>query len=192
MNAKRRERILESASRLFAGPRFDEVLMEDIARAAGVGKGTLYRYFRDKEELYAAVVFAGIADLKEQLRRRLAEGAGPVQRLEAALRAIVAFLGSKRFFFRLMTREDSKAGNRKDEYWHRWRQERGELTTCIAQILQEGAAGGLFEVRHPQTEAQILLGMARSALRFNEDKLSAEEVVEEILRIFLHGIQRRS
>lgn len=182
---------MESASRLFAEQRFDEVLMEDIARASGVGKGTLYRYFRDKEELYSAVVFAGIADLKAQLRRRLAEAADPVARLEAALRAIVAFLGNKRFFFRLMTREDSKIGNRKDEYWRRWRQERGELVSCIAEILQSGAASGLFEIRHLHTEAQILLGMVRSTLRFNEDKLTAEQMVDEILRIFLRGIHKK-
>jgi AcrR family transcriptional regulator len=191
MNAKRRERILESASRLFAGGRFDEVLMEEVARAAGVGKGTLYRYFSDKEELYAAVVFAGLGDLKEQLRSRLAEASDPVARLEAALYAIIAFLGSKRFFFQLMTREDSRSGSRKGEYWRRWRQERGELISCLAEILQEGAASGLFEVRHLHTEAQILLGMVRSVLRFNEDKLTPEEMVGEILRIFLRGIHRQ-
>ncbi len=192
MNARRKERILESASRLFAEQRFDEVLMEDIARAAGVGKGTLYRYFRDKEELYSAVVFAGLADLKEQLGSRLAAAADPVEKLETALRAIVVFLGNKRFFFRLMAREDSKVGRRKDEYWRRWRQERGELVSGIAEILQSGAAEGLFEIRHLNTEAQLLLGMVRSALRFNEDKLNAEEMVAEILRIFLGGIRKRS
>ena len=57
----RRKIILEEAARLFSAKRFDEVLMDYIAQQAGVGKGTIYTYFADKEELYFAVVFKGFA-----------------------------------------------------------------------------------------------------------------------------------
>ena len=66
---ERRDRILACAARLFAGARFDEVLMEDIARDAGVAKGTLYSHFEDKESLYFAVVFDGISQLNASLRQ---------------------------------------------------------------------------------------------------------------------------
>ena len=55
-NPEQADRILMAAARLFAGRRFHEVRMEDIADAAGFGKGTLYRYFKDKEELFEAIV----------------------------------------------------------------------------------------------------------------------------------------
>ena len=52
-------RILDAAARQFARQRFHEVRMDDIAAEAEVSKGTLYSYFRDKEELYLALLARG-------------------------------------------------------------------------------------------------------------------------------------
>lgn len=54
-NAKRRQ-IVEGARRIFLDRGFDAASMMDIAKAAGVSKGTLYVYFKNKEELFAAIV----------------------------------------------------------------------------------------------------------------------------------------
>ncbi len=189
---ERQERILQSASKLFAEKRFDEVLMDDVAQEAGVGKGTLYRYFRTKEDLYFAVIFAGIGQLRDQLRCEAATVEDPLVQLETALRAIVTFLSRNRFFFRLMTIEDSKSEKSKSVFRKRWKQERGELLAAIVSVLQRGADEGVFEIRYLNTEAQILLGMVRSTLRFNEDNLGADEIVAEILRIFLGGVKKKN
>ena len=54
-NAKRRQ-IVEGARLVFLARGFDAASMADIAKAAGVSKGTLYVYFKDKVELFAAIV----------------------------------------------------------------------------------------------------------------------------------------
>lgn len=54
-NAKRRQ-IVEGARAVFLSQGFDAASMNDIARAAGVSKGTLYVYFENKEELFEAIV----------------------------------------------------------------------------------------------------------------------------------------
>mgnify|MGYP001600735167 FL=1 len=54
-NAKRRQ-IIEGATQVFLAQGFDAASMNDIARAAGVSKGTLYVYFENKEELFEAIV----------------------------------------------------------------------------------------------------------------------------------------
>jgi AcrR family transcriptional regulator len=54
-NAKRRQ-IVDGARRIFLDRGFDAASMMDIAKAAGVSKGTLYVYFKNKEELFAAIV----------------------------------------------------------------------------------------------------------------------------------------
>jgi AcrR family transcriptional regulator len=54
-SAKRRQ-IVEGARSVFLGQGFDAASMGDIAKAAGVSKGTLYVYFTNKEELFAAIV----------------------------------------------------------------------------------------------------------------------------------------
>jgi AcrR family transcriptional regulator len=54
-SAKRRQ-IIEGARNVFLAQGFDAASMNDIARAAGVSKGTLYVYFNNKEELFEAIV----------------------------------------------------------------------------------------------------------------------------------------
>ncbi len=54
-NAKRRQ-IVDGARSVFLAQGFDAASMADIAKAAGVSKGTLYVYFKDKDELFAAIV----------------------------------------------------------------------------------------------------------------------------------------
>jgi AcrR family transcriptional regulator len=80
-NAKRRQ-IIEGACRMFLTHGFDAASMEAIAREAGVSKGTLYVYFKSKEELFEAIVegqcrqqaeqiftFDVEADIESELRR---------------------------------------------------------------------------------------------------------------------------
>jgi AcrR family transcriptional regulator len=54
-SAKRRQ-IIDGAHKVFLSQGFDAASMGEIARAAGVSKGTLYVYFKNKEELFAAIV----------------------------------------------------------------------------------------------------------------------------------------
>jgi AcrR family transcriptional regulator len=54
-SAKRRQ-IVEGARAMFLAQGFDAASMNDIARAAGVSKGTLYVYFQNKEQLFQAIV----------------------------------------------------------------------------------------------------------------------------------------
>jgi len=54
-SAKRRQ-IIEGARAMFLAQGFDAASMNDIARAAGVSKGTLYVYFKHKEQLFEAIV----------------------------------------------------------------------------------------------------------------------------------------
>lgn len=54
-NAKRRQ-IIEGARAIFLTRGFDAASMMDIAKEAGVSKGTLYVYFKDKDELFSAIV----------------------------------------------------------------------------------------------------------------------------------------
>jgi len=56
-SAKRRQ-IVEGARQIFLARGFDAASMGDIAKAAGVSKGTLYVYFKDKEQLFEAIVMA--------------------------------------------------------------------------------------------------------------------------------------
>ena len=65
-SAKRRQ-IMEGARQVFLSAGFDGASMNDIARAAGVSKGTLYAYFNSKDELFEAIIRAEKAQSAERL-----------------------------------------------------------------------------------------------------------------------------
>jgi AcrR family transcriptional regulator len=93
--ARNRRRVLAAAEELFAARGAREVTMEDIARAAGVGKGTLYRRFPDRVSIAVALLDEHERALQEQLLRGpppLGPGAPPAERLAAFYAAMVELL----------------------------------------------------------------------------------------------------
>jgi AcrR family transcriptional regulator len=93
--ARNRQRILAAAEELFAARGPGVVTMEDIARAAGVGKGTLYRRFPDRASIAVALLDAHERALQERLLRGpppLGPGAPPAERLVAFYAAMVELL----------------------------------------------------------------------------------------------------
>lgn len=56
---QRQNDIIKAARKLFASKNFNEVSMDEIANEVGLGKSTLYLYFKNKESLYFAVVLRG-------------------------------------------------------------------------------------------------------------------------------------
>ena len=185
----RKKLILEEAARLFSAKRFDEVLMDDIAHQAGVGKGTIYTYFADKEELYFAVVFEGIRRLNEQLQRKANRQPNPEDELRRMVHAIVSFFSQNRFFFRLMSQEDGKSEGGRGENRKRWREERRIQLTAIETVLQNGAKQGVFSVEHPRVETAVLRDMVRSVM-IHAKGMSVEAMVDTIMRIFLQGVRK--
>ncbi|MBE1531025.1 TetR/AcrR family transcriptional regulator [Actinomadura algeriensis] len=93
--ARNRGKVLAAAARLFAEREPREVTMGDIARAAGVGRGTLYRRYPDTNSVALALLDEHERDLQERLLRGeppLGPGAPPGERLAAFLTAMVELL----------------------------------------------------------------------------------------------------
>src|SRR5690242_7311160 len=83
--ASKRKAILRAASRLFAQRPFQEVLLEDVAAAAKVAKGTVYLYFKSKEQLYLSLMQESF----EPVVRELKEGAAAAESAWEALQSVV-------------------------------------------------------------------------------------------------------
>ena len=93
--ARNRARILEAAGRLFAERGVEAVTMDEIAAAAGVGKGTLFRRFGDRAGLVLALLEERTETFQEGFIRGeppLGPGAPPVERLVAFGHAMLDFL----------------------------------------------------------------------------------------------------
>lgn len=95
--AKRRQ-IIDGARAVFLAAGFDGASMNDIARAAGVSKGTLYAYFESKDALFEAIIRNEFANAAERLC---------VFRREADVRAMLTDFGTR--LIRRMTEPENMA-----------------------------------------------------------------------------------
>ena len=88
---KKRRAILNAAENLFLSRRFDQVTLDEVCRKAGVGKGTIYRYFDSKEELLAEVILSGMDDLYEMMKLKTESARSPDGKLLATAKALQGF-----------------------------------------------------------------------------------------------------
>jgi AcrR family transcriptional regulator len=121
--ARNREKVIAAARRLFAERGVANVTIDQVARAAGVGKGTVFHRFGDRAGLVMALVDDEERALQERILRGsppLGPGAPPAERLVALLDALVDLL--ERYGDLLRDSEASRAGARYDAgayaAWH--------------------------------------------------------------------------
>lgn len=89
---RNRERILDAARQVFREKGYDNASLDEIAKRAGVGPGTLYRHFPTREVLYDAAIQAWAETVGAAVDEALAGEGTPHDRLMAWFRAHVAML----------------------------------------------------------------------------------------------------
>jgi AcrR family transcriptional regulator len=101
----RRQRIIEVALELLEEREYDRIQIRDVAEAAGVALGTLYRYFPSKEQLFAHALVEWSRGFEATVRRGQAKAraASDVERLRLALHRAVGAFERHPNFFRLIT-----------------------------------------------------------------------------------------
>ena len=97
-NTAKHARILQAAVGLFTERNFHQVLMDDVAERAEVGKGTVYRYFPTKEELYFATIFEGWDRLGKELEAVVQQDGSLHDLLEQATRQVLSYFWHRRQF----------------------------------------------------------------------------------------------
>jgi AcrR family transcriptional regulator len=90
---RNRQRILDAARAAFT-EHGENAQMDDIARRAGVGVGTLYRHFNTKEMLVGELIHVKLSDFAERVRRRFAEESDPWAAFEGGLREQTGVMAS--------------------------------------------------------------------------------------------------
>src|SRR6516225_5792547 len=82
----KRERILDAAVHVFAEKGFYGAKVSEIAREAGVADGTIYLYFKSKDDLLISLFEDRMAQINANLREALESAPGAVERLKAVVR----------------------------------------------------------------------------------------------------------
>jgi AcrR family transcriptional regulator len=180
-----RQNILHAAEVIFTEHDYHEVLMEDVAQACGVGKGTLYRYFPSKHELYLAVMFEGIERLRDDLQIAVDTPATPAEKIERVVRCILGHFWDRRFFFALIHRNEHKP---EDPDGREWLRRRAEIASLVERTIDEAMAAGYVRRAAPRIPAEMLLGMLRGVNRYRTPEDSLDDLVAAVVEVFLCGM----
>jgi AcrR family transcriptional regulator len=127
---RRQEEILEKAADLFAEHGYSDTDTQFLADELQIGKGTLYRYFPHKEELFLAAVDRVVRKLHEQVDRAIAQAHDPLEQVGQAVHAYLAFFAEHSRYVELLIQERALFKDRRqsayfqqrDAYADRWRE----------------------------------------------------------------------
>lgn len=166
------------------GRDFHAVMMDDIARRCGVGKGTLYRYFANKQELLYAVMRDGMLALLEQIRAESVSTVPPAEKLSAIVHAVLGHFAARPGLASIVDREESKRGVTQTKWFRR----RAEVARLVADVIADGCARGVFRPIDPRLASEMLLGMIRALNRYRAPRMPIAQVSATVMSVFLAGI----
>lgn len=185
----KRQRIMVAAERLFKTRQFHEITMDEVAQVAGVGKGTLYLYFADKDDLFFQTAVAGFDDMCELLRRDAVTGGSVQHELQQACETISAFFQNRRPLFRMMLAEGERALGKGGGLRQRWNQHRKKMTQAVAEIIARGVRRR--QVRDdiaPKVLAEYFLGLLRTRSNELEGRCDSPGAKQALVDLFVHGL----
>ena len=188
----RRQEIMAAAEKLFTSRRYHEITTDDIAQLARVGKGTIYRYFEDKDDLFFQVATSGFDELCELLERTVPSDAPFGEQLLRACGEIPKFFKQRRQLLRMMQAEEGRMQWAKDSIRERWMARRRKLVAAVAAIVRKGVEEGMVRADVScEVLAQFLLGMLRTRGRALGDAPPAMRRDALIVDLFRHGAGRK-
>jgi AcrR family transcriptional regulator len=177
--------ILDAASRVFAVRPFHEVLIDAIASDARIGKGTIYRYFETKEDLYFATVVHVMENLATELEARARAESSASRRLEAIATVILERFWERRYLLPFFQR---------DERFPTLEVELIKRREPILRVVQEAILAGIeqreFRGIDARIGADLFLGMVRALNLFHTEGDRLEDLVAQLMSVFLRGVGR--
>jgi TetR/AcrR family fatty acid metabolism transcriptional regulator len=163
----RRSQILGAAREAFAKHGLAGTTVDGIARRAGVAKGTVYLYYRSKEEILRQVLDEDLAELHDDTVPRVAQEGSIEQKLTAFLTATLTFFDRKRDFFEQahveMTPElRRKALQKLDTVY---KAQVGAWRDALSAARRDGVIGGVDIEGSARAIVGLASGLAKQRLR---------------------------
>lgn len=193
---RRRQQILVSAKRVFSEKGFNKATMEDIATDAELSPGTLYLYFKNKEELYASLSLRILQYLKIRVDHvNGEEDLDYVQKLDALMDAMYDVYEFDPLIiinlFHLQSSETLR--NLSPQLMAEIKELSSKSLGGIAQIFENGAKSGAFIDRHPIALADIFWALFSGVVLWEASKKVIDErkdYLKETLKISFELFKR--
>ncbi len=183
---ERRTHIVRSARDVFLQYGYRKTALEDVAKAANVGKATLYHYFEGKDDLFGAVVAEMYEEYLARQRAGIAEEATAADQLRRYAQQLIEehqrLVGSVRGFGRV-------DGEFPDRILAHLRRQRQHELVILQGILEAGVETGEFRGMNAERVALLLLGSLRAMIMDSLNRTEpGDAIVSEFLEILFCGL----
>ena len=189
-----REEILSAAEKVFAAKGFFATTMSDIARKAEFGTGTLYNYFKSKEELYFTLIDEKVEGINRLVNAELSKKTSAFERIRKALELQFEFNERNRDFFRIYISERNRfEWTVKDELGKGLHEKMVTYIHILAEVMRQGIEEAEFKSMNPIDLAHALVGIVNSFVfewLISREHYRLVSKLDTVLEIFLGGVQR--
>jgi TetR/AcrR family fatty acid metabolism transcriptional regulator len=190
--ADKREAILRAATRVFARNGYFNSKVADIARDAGVADGTVYLYFKSKEEILHSIFDRSVEEAVAEGRKQIETISDPREKLRRIAHLHLERLGSDRdlaVVFQVELRSSTKFMEEFSAAGF------AEYLGLIRAAVEEGQRAGVFRKElNAKVVAKILFGaldeMATNWI-LSQRRYKLAPMADQVLDIFLHGVSAR-
>jgi AcrR family transcriptional regulator len=196
----RREEILETATELFAEHGFSDAITQVLADRLQIGKGTLYRHFPSKRDLFLAATDRVMIKLNERVEASIAGVDDGLERVARAIAAYLAFFAQNPQFVELLIQERANFKDRKRPTYfehrertvQRWRQLYRELIVegrvrpmpveQITEVISGAIYGTMFinyftgQAKPSEVQAQEIVDVAFNGILTESERRRQREV----------------
>lgn len=197
---RRRQQIIVAAKRIFTAKGYQKTTMEDIAREAELSPGTIYLYFKNKEELYASLTLRILQYILMRVEH-IEDDLDPEARLKALMEAMFDVYAFDPLvvinMFHLQSSEILK--NLSPELREEIEAMSRKALSEIAGIFASGIAKGVFVNRNPMALADIFWSTFSGVILWEESKRLIDDskdflkpTLEMAFELFARGLMRRS
>lgn len=199
--AKRKASILKAAREVFFKKGFMAATMDAIADRCGLAKGTIYLYFKSKEELYVSIMSEGMRLLRNDLGKSVGLSLPSDEVLAQVLQAYFGFYRKNRKYFRIMflSSQPDLRERVSDELLRQNMDTAMDCMRIVSDHVEGGIRAGLFRKVNPWGIANVLWSMVNGIIMsWEQDPLyrdeflgmSLEEILLESLDLALNGLRR--
>src|SRR5512136_171304 len=183
-----RARIMDEATRLFVARGYHGIAMREIAEAVGLSKAGLYYHFKDKEDLFIAILTTNLEQIDRIITQARQTGQTTREQIRQIIEAILGQAPHQRAIIRLASQEMERLSQTARDQFDQLYQ--AKFIDQLAAILRAGSARGELRPINTSVATWILLGMAYPYLSPAQarDADGMYEAVNAILSIFFDGV----
>ena len=183
---RRRKEIFDTSVHLILEKGFTETSMREIAAAAGVGKSTLYDYFRSKDEILISY-FEGEIQKITELAQEIIELDLPIsQKLTRIMGMHLEYLVDNKQLYLRLSIETQRLSM---ENQQRIQKVRYAYQDMLRALIEEGIRLGEFRPVNPLLAARSIFTLLSTAVYTSRPTGTPEKMMEDAMDIFFKGVQ---